>query len=339
MKRIALFDPTYTHLKGLPFLTEGHYQRFSLSHLSMILKDNPSLGYLSRHLSGGMVFFRVYASSLRMHISYHQEPVMNHMSPLGEAGFDVYIKVNQSFVFYDAIRPFPRQTSVDSVLALPKGTHDILIYTPLYAGVHDVYLDLEDDEWIEPYNPQWDQRIVFYGTSITQGACASRPGMSYTNILTRMLHAEIINMGFSGQGLGERSVAQMIASIPKLDMVAIDYEANAGAVGRLKETLIPWIETIRMAYPSIPIVIISRIPFVREYFQEDDHLRRLDHLKYQKDVTEHETGLQPLIFIDGATLIHPDEFDMTVDGIHLNDVGMQTFANRIAPILNKWLSR
>ena len=71
--------------------------------------------------------------------------------------------------------------------------------------------------------------IVVYGTSITQGGCASRAGMAYSNILSRRLNMEFVNLGFSGNGKGETALANLINQIENKKMIVLDYEANAGA--------------------------------------------------------------------------------------------------------------
>lgn len=338
MKLIDLFDHQHCHIIGLPFIKKDHLNRFSKKDLAIITQENAALDFLSYHLAGGSLFYQTNAKELTFEIDYHNEPLMNHMSPLGESGFDLYLLKDDAFVFYDSIRPFPRQKNISVTVKLPQSNHHVvLMHTPNYARLLSAVLHIEDDAYLMPYDPHYQKSIFFYGTSITQGACASRPGMSYTNQIARMLKAEVINMGFSGNGLGELSVAAVTHQLPNLDMVVIDYEANAGAVGQLKKTLIPFIKCIRQVHPTIPIVMIGRIPFTRELFDIDDHQKRLNHRDYQSEVSK-TIDLQPLFFIDGEQLISVDEYEVTVDGIHLNDVGMTLFAQRLTPLLNKLIN-
>jgi len=334
MKKICLFDPSYVTIKGLPFVKEGHLSRFPLHLSKTIWHENPALESLSYHLSGGVLFFETDANRLEFDVLYEMEPVMNHMSALGESGFDLYILHEGRFVFYDSIRPFPRQKMLKTTVILhPSGLKKIMMYTPLYTKVTHAYVHLEDVYSIKPYEPGYHKRIFWYGTSITQGACASRPGMSYTNQLSRELNVEVINMGFSGNGLGELGVARVTHELSQLDAVIIDYEANAGAVFKLKETLVPWIQCIREKHKNVPIMVISRIPFTRELWQPEDHQKRMDHKDYQQRIVTECQDLHPLYFIDGEELIYLDEHEVTVDGIHLNDLGMTLFAKRLLPKL------
>lgn len=330
MKRISLFDTSHVVIKGLPFLTENHLNRFPKEDMIDIFQENKALEFLSYHLSGGVLCFETTAEKLNFQIAYANEPLMNHMSPLGESGFDLYVIDQHEFIFYDSIRPFPRQKEINITVNLPQSKPvKLMMYTPLYARVLSAEVLLEDDELIRPFDPKYKGQMLWYGTSITQGACASRPGMSYTNQLSRFLHMEMINLGFSGNGLGELSVAKVTHKLKDLDAIIIDYEANAGALGKLKDTLIPWILTVREKHQSIPIIIISRIPFVRERWIKDDHEKRMMHHQFQKDIVEQLKDMHPLYFVDGEKLIDIDETDVTVDGIHLNDLGMTLFAKRM----------
>lgn len=339
MKQINLFDTEFIKIIGLPFIEEEHLNRFPKEDFIHVIQENKDLDFLSYHLSGGSLFFETNAEKLTFEITYNNEPLMNHMSPLGESGFDVYLMNDGEFIFYDSIRPFPRQNSIDISLNLPHimNHHIVMMHTPNYARILRASLHVNERYYVKPYYPKYQKRIFFYGTSITQGACASRPGLSYTNQIARHLKAEVINMGFSGNGLGELSVAAVTHRIKDLDMVVIDYDANAGAVGKLKPSLIPFIECIREVHSNIPIVIISRIPFTREIFDNEDHRKRLDHREYQNQVAQ-IPHLQPLHFIDGESLIYAHEHEVTVDGIHLNDVGMTLYAQRLAPLLNELMN-
>lgn len=336
---IDLFDKTYVYIAGLPFVKSTHLQRFPEDRVKKITSENKALASLGCHLSGGSIFFETNAPHITFDIVYENEPLMNHMSPSGEAGFDLYIVEDDTYIFYECMRPFPRQKSVIWRISLPENRKNVvMIYTPLYTKVVRAIMNIEDAYWIKPYTHMYKKRVLWYGTSITQGACASRPGMMYTHQVSRILNIEIINFGFSGNGLGETSVAEVTHDIACLDSVIIDYEANAGSVNRLKETLLPWIEVVRLKHPSIPIIIISRIPFIKDRWHINDYMKRLEDKAYQASIVNQKNNLQPLYFIDGTTLIKQKEYDVTVDGIHLNDVGMMLFAKRITPILNRYLN-
>lgn len=337
MLTYPLFDLEHVTMLGLPFLEENHYQRFPKACINEIYHENPALEWLGYHLSGGTIFFETDAKELIFSIQYANEPLMNHMAPSGESGFDIYVEHDGKWIFYDVIRPFPRQRAIEVTIKLPSDNiHKVMMYTPLYARVTAAHVSTDEKNFIRPWNPHYKKKIFFYGTSITQGACASRPGLSYTNQISRMLSCEIMNMGFSGNGLGEPSIAKMTHLCPDLDLVVIDYDANAGAVGKIEETLTLWIETVRKFHHHIPILIISRIPFNREYFSSSDKDMRLKNKKYQHFVS---SSMDDVHFIDGESLIFDHETEVTVDGIHLNDHGMTLYASRLAPYIAALLKR
>lgn len=339
MNAISLFDREHVYIAGLPFVTINHLQRFPQHRVDQIRSENKELISLSYHLTGGAIFFETNATKIVFDITYESEPVMNHMSLSGEAGFDIYLIENNEYVFYECIRPFPRQKKVTWHVSLPEKTQNVvMIYTPLYMRVLTATMLIENTYWVKPYIHQFNKRILWYGTSITQGACASRPGMMYTNIVSRLLNIEIINFGFSGNGLGELSVGEVIHDIKHLDSVIIDYEANAGSSNKLRTTLLPWIEMVRKKHPTIPIIVVSRIPFIKDRWYSRDYDKRCEDKMFQKTTVDLNRHLHPLYFIDGETLIHKLEYDVTVDGIHLNDVGMMLFAQRITPIINSYIN-
>ena len=99
---------------------------------------------------------------------------------------------------------------------LPAGKREYLLYLPLYNGVRSVELGLPKDSTLAKagtWSSAIGKPIVFYGTSITQGGCASRPGMVHTAILGRQLNAPVINLGFSGNGKMEPEMANLLAEL------------------------------------------------------------------------------------------------------------------------------
>src|SRR5690606_269350 len=100
-------------------------------------------------------------------------------------------------------------------------------------------------------------RLVVYGTSITQGGCASRPGMAYPSILARRLGIETLNLGFSGNGRGEPEVAHILAQLENVSCFILDYESNVPVAEDLRTTLTAFIPILRERHPDVPIIVIS----------------------------------------------------------------------------------
>ena len=149
-----------------------------------------------------------------------------------------------------------------------------VIDLPLYASVDSVELEIDSEAFVEPATDLFPKgRIVVYGTSITQGGCASRPGMAYPAIIAREIGYEFINYGFSGSGKGEKAIAELVASTQDVSMFILDYEGNADENQILENTLEPFVATIREKYPAVPILIISKIRMAKE----THFLEKLNH--------------------------------------------------------------
>ena len=139
---------------------------------------------------------------------------------------------------------------------LPAGRREFLLYLPLYNGVSSVELGVPEGRTIEKTAARAEGRrkpIVFYGTSITQGGCASRPGMVHTAILGRRLDRPVINLGFSGSGRMEPEMATLLAELDPAVYV-LDCLPNMSAA-EVAERVEPFVRTLRKAHPQTPIVM------------------------------------------------------------------------------------
>src|SRR5690606_27087234 len=110
-------------------------------------------------------------------------------------------------------KPTQRENTATLVEGMRPGTREYLLYLPLYNGINYLNLGVPEGNKLIPAPAQKNRQIVFYGTSITQGACASRPGMAATAILGRKLNREVINLGFSGSGRMEPALADLLADL------------------------------------------------------------------------------------------------------------------------------
>jgi lysophospholipase L1-like esterase len=209
---------------------------------------------------------------------------------------------------------------------------------PLYQGVRGVQIGLMPGAEIQP-PPAWvaNGRIVIYGTSITQGGCASRPGMAYTNILSRRLNLEVINLGFSGSGKGEPEVVEQVGGVPDPMLFVLDYEANAGE--GLAETLPQAIRILRRRHPAAPILVVSRIAFSSDITHEDWLAARERSRDMQSRLVAglRDRGDKAVYFQDGSRLLGADFDECTVDGVHPNDVGFARIAGGLEHEIRKIL--
>jgi hypothetical protein len=152
---------------------------------------------------------------------------MTNMHAFGQTGVDLYV----DGVYRDtAIAGHDSKPGLVQEHSFYKNQlrveREITLYLPLYMPVKVVGIGIDSDAEIQAPKPfSLNKPIVFYGTSITQGGCASRSGMSYEAILGRMINLDFVNLGFSGNGKGEPELARTVASINAAYFV-LDFAQN-----------------------------------------------------------------------------------------------------------------
>jgi hypothetical protein len=316
------------------FQSEGCYRRLPVQP-EYEIPDR--VNELANFTSGGQMRFRTNASKLEIKVKLIGTASMGHMAASGQCGFDIYVgEPDKQQYFATAIPPLHEKT-YERVIWDLNGSNEmreVTVNFPLYQGVEEVLIGTNSNAVIEEPTPyQSDKRVIFYGTSITQGGCASRPGMSYTNILSRRFHLEFMNLGFSGSGKGEQGVALTIREIERPACFVIDYEANV-TTEQYKATLAPFIKTYREYHPLVPIIVMSRIPYAQDagLGRYVDNLERRNH---SKSTVEQfiQNGDQNLTFVDGSALLGENWDECTVDGVHPNDLGFMKMAEGLKGIM------
>jgi hypothetical protein len=214
------------------------------------------------------------------------------------------------------------------------------INCPLYNGVKTIHLGFDKgSEVSENTAYAGEPCIVVYGTSITQGSAASRPGMAYPNILSRLIGREVVNLGFSGAGKGEPVIADCINDIPGKGLIVLDFECNTHDA--LLDVLEPFIHRIRKSDTGTPILVLSRIHLTRDATQKwQDKRKRLT--KFQKNLIQsfRNSGDDAIYFIDGRDLIDEEwKWEATVDGTHATDLGFSMMAKNLKPVVLEILNR
>lgn len=205
--------------------------------------------------------------------------------------------------------------------------------------MEEVWIGVDEDATIgAPAEYASDKKVVLYGTSITQGGCATRPGMAYPNLLSRYLPYEFINLGFSGNGKGEPEVARTIAGIANPAMFVLDYEANVGTAEQMAETVPAFIRILRERHPEVPILVVSKIRNAGDRFYEERLQMLRDRRNVQQSIVERlrKEGDANVHFLDGGTLLgEEDAEECTVDGVHPTDLGFLRMAQCLTPVIRK----
>ncbi|MBE6811242.1 MAG: hypothetical protein E7521_09410 [Ruminococcaceae bacterium] len=281
--------------------------------------------------AGGRVRFTTDSPYIAIHTKMPHIGKMPHFALTGSAGFDLYVFDQTERYKATFVPPFNIQDGYESIVNFSSSEmREITINFPLYSEVSELYIGLKENATLckaKPY--EIEKPIVYYGSSITQGGCASRPGNSYESIISRSFNADYINLGFSGNAKGEIEIAEYIK---QLDMSAFvyDYDHNAPSVEHLKDTHERMFRIIRNANPDLPIVLLSR----PKYSLTADDKQRFEVIKATYDNAK-ATGDENVYLIDGVTLMSFAKDDSTVDNVHPNDLGFYSMAKAITDVLKK----
>ena len=338
----------YYDVTGAPFSLEGfpwgdpakgEFYRLPADMKAPEEVNEGALWNAHNHTSGGCVRFRTDANFIAVRARLHCPGDMNHMPRAGSAGFDIYVGPSEVSHHVGTAQPSSGEIDLERVLfnnaSWTGEMRDWRVNFPLYGGVEKVEIGLPPEAAVDAPAPHAVKPILFYGSSITQGGCASRPGNNYCSMLCRAVDAEQVNVGFSGCGRGEPAVAKAIASLD-LGAFVMDYDHNAPTAEHLQATHWNFFKIIRDARPDLPIIMMSMCNIWRDRGYEGTSRRRaIIRATYDRAVA---AGDRHVYFIDGETLfgIH-DREACTVDGCHPNDLGFYRMFENTLPTLRKAL--
>ena len=190
-----------------------------------------------------------------------------------------------------------------------------------------------------PARPEGKQKpLVFYGTSITHGGCASRPGMAYPAILGRRFDRPVVNLGFSGNGKMEAAMGELLQEI---DAAAYILDCIPNMTPELiAERVVPLVKALRAARPGIPILLVENIQYQSGAFLEASRIayeEKNEALQESYGTLLGSEYISDLYYLPGDTLLGSDG-EATVDGVHPTDLGFQRMADAFEPVLKSFLS-
>ena len=297
---------------------------------------NSAANYHAVDTSGGCVRFTTNSKQVEVRVTLLRTGTMNHIPLSGWSGTDIYFDGMFSFTARPADRSAREYTGVaNRPSVLDDGMHKVECYLPLYNGITKMEIGIDDDAEIAAPPAYKNKAVCFYGSSITQGGCASKPGNNYSAMLSRWLDFEQRNLGFSAGGKGEDLVARYI-SLLDLSAFVMDYDHNAPTAEHLKETHERFFKIIRDAQPELPVIFISKPGYDNN--PEASEIRRdIIRATYENAL---KNGDKNVRFIDGRTLfgdysIRNDRRACTMDGTHPNDLGFYRMARTVYPVLKE----
>jgi GDSL-like Lipase/Acylhydrolase family/N-terminus of Esterase_SGNH_hydro-type len=317
--------------------TQSFYDRLPARAESLV---RPAVWGLSHDSAGLCVRFVTDATNINARWTLRSASLaMPHMPASGVSGLDLYVKDKGKWHWVGGGRPAKSPTE-ERVLVkgLAQKEREFALYLPLYNGVRDVKIGIAGGKVLLPA-PAWPARlkpIVFYGTSITQGGCASRPGMAYPAILGRRLDRLTINLGFSGNALSEPEVAHLLAELDAAVYV-LDPLPNMTAES-VAARIEPLVTTLRQAHPEVPIVLVENEQYAADEFVAVAHAAVQAKNVKLRDIYRRlrKAGQRRLFYVPAAKLVGSDG-EATVDGVHPTDLGFMRMADTLTPVLRRAL--
>ncbi|MDY0098293.1 MAG: SGNH/GDSL hydrolase family protein [Bacteroidales bacterium] len=315
------------------FLTEGTtftdsvkenlYDRFPVSYKNKVREP---VWNLSKCSAGISIRFLSNTSQISVKWEVLNDMKMNHMAETGIKGIDLYYWNGNNWQYVNTARPSGKINEFLLIANMKPEKREYKMYLPLYDGITSLEIGIDSSGIFEKSSRSSKKPVVFYGTSITQGGCASRPGMLHSSILSRKLDVDCINFGFSGNGRMEQPVNELISGIDAM-LYVIECAENM-SVEEIETNMIPLAERIRSRHPLTPIIFVDNLMYEKACLDEttmnsvivkNEAMKRVfDKMKGQ--------GFSDIYFIEKNGAIGTDH-EATVDGVHLTDLGFLRYAD------------
>jgi len=303
-------------------------------------KVTPAVWALSRDSAGMMVRFKTDATTLWAHYVLRTDRLSQaNMTAIGTSGLDLYARDEHgAWRWAGMVKPDKKEVRQEIASGLAPGSREYALYLPLYNGVDSLEIGVSAGAQFEGLPPRDAKPIVFYGTSITHGASASRPGMVHTAILGRHLDRPVINLGFSGNGRMDAAVGELLTKIDAAVYV-IDCLPNMGPAD-VRQKCPPLVKQLRAAHADTPIVLVEDRRYGNSWIRPDKqkfHTNNHAALRESFDALQKE-GVAKLYYIPGDDLIG-DDAEGSTDGSHPNDLGFVRQAAIFEPVLRQALGQ
>jgi len=337
----------FKYFNGLEFKINGKFHneknflRLPLKYKQIV---RTTIWKLSTCSSGISIRFKTNSPAISVKWELSNFTEHSNISRISASGLDLYCLVDNKWQYVSSGIPTNYKNKQLIVSAMDTTTKEFMLNLPLYAGVKNLEIGIKQGFKILKSSNDFriKKPIVFYGTSITQGGSASRPGLAYPSIISRDLNIETINLGFRGNGKFEHSVGLALCEIDAA-MYVIDCVPNS-TPALIKQNAFKLIKQIRNCKPNTPILLVESIIREYSYFQKTDKtiFGGLKYIQYQNKELKNaynksmEEGIPHVFYLSSDGLIGYDH-EGTIDGTHLNDLGMKRIAKKMENKINEIL--
>jgi lysophospholipase L1-like esterase len=299
---------------------------------------------LSKNSAGLNIRFKSDAPEIVVKYQVSGPIQMFHMPSTGVSGVDLYAKdgkgkyswASGNYVFGDTIVCRFRNIGASGI-----NDREYTLYLPLYNTVKWMEISVPEKNTFSPLPVVKKKPIVVYGTSIAQGACASRPGLAWTNMLSRKLDQPIINLAFSGNGRLEKEVYELLpeidASLYILDCLPNLTSAKDFNNEEIVKRVLATVAHLQAKRPGVPILLTEHDGYT------DDGLYPARKSSYERVNVALNTALAKLKEAGVKQIYHltkaeiNQDIESMVDGTHPNDIGMLHYAEAYEKAVKKIL--
>ena len=294
---------------------------------------------LGRTSTGLAILFRTDSRIIDAKWTTLSNKIGNNSTPILHSGLDLYIRDNGKWIFAGVGRPTfnSKEHKFTVVKRMAKGVKECMLYLPMHNGVTSLELGVEKGAMIEPMESPFKYKMAFIGSSITHGSSASRPGATYVARIGRELNAEMANIGLSGQCKLDDYFANIVCG-NEADAFFFDTFSNS-TEDIINERVRNFVKRVATAHPDKPMIFLQTIKRDIGYFdlgaRERNDKQRAAAEKWMKELCKEYKN----VYFINPGIILGDNHEGTVDGTHLNDLGVQCTMDYLLPKLKKILKK
>ena len=304
-------------------LKESRYDRLPLSLKNVVREP---VWNLSKSSAGMSIRFLSNTTSINVKWTVLNDNKMPHMPESGIKGVDLYFNNNGKFQYLNTAIPSGIESEFLLMQNMSSEMREYKMFLPLYDGLVSIEIGIDSDSQILKADKNMAKPIIFYGTSITQGCCASRPGMAHTNIISRKLNVDVINFGFSGNGMMESPINELISESDPL-LYVIECLPNMSS-DQVTERTIPLVKTIREKHSKTPIILVENFIYDRSVLdmKDDEMITNKNKALRDEYIKLINSGYDYVYYVEGANA-NGDDYEGTNDTVHFNDLGYMRYAD------------
>lgn len=311
-------------------------QPFHRVDTSVYKRLTPSENQQARCSAGIALTFSTNSSFIELAPTYKWEHKKDNMTGNAVAGFDLYIKRDNRWVYASTGAPRIRNQEFIIIENMDSTEKECLLYLPIYSELESLQIGIEKTATIKATSNPFKSKIVFFGSSFTQGTSASRPGMSYPIQIERNLNVHVCNLGFAGNSKLQPYFAELITDIDA-DAFVFDAFSNPNEE-IIRERLETFLEIITKRHQKTPLIFVETIHRGKSNFNLKSRKQEEKKQKAVNEIMMEMVQKYKNVYLIENPLPESISGDTSADGVHPSDLGYYQWANNLGNKLNEILN-